>query len=48
MNIDGALQILGVMPITDEAVRRLMLATRVLEMIGTPEAMALRGKLAVQ
>jgi hypothetical protein len=47
-NLDVALQIVGVTPITDEALRRLVLATRVLEIIATPEAMALRQKLAVQ
>jgi hypothetical protein len=47
VGIDSTLQVLGVTPISDEATRRVMLATRVLEMIGTPEAMALRKKLAV-
>jgi len=46
--IDGVLWVLGVTPVKDEGIRRVMLATRVLEVIGTPEALALRGKLAVQ
>jgi hypothetical protein len=47
-HIDSALEVLGVTAIGDEGVRRVMLATRVLEVIGTPEAMTLRKKLAVQ
>ncbi len=46
--IDATLQALGVTPITDDGIKRVMLATRVLEVIGTPEAMALRKQLVQQ
>jgi hypothetical protein len=48
VHIDNLLQALGVHAIDDPAVRRLMLATRVLEVIGTPEALALRKRLSQQ
>ena len=43
--IDWLLECIVVTPINDEVVRRLALATRVLEIIGTPKAMALRRSL---
>ena len=46
--IDKLLQSILVTPINDDDVRRVMLATRMLEIIGTPAAMELRRKLASQ
>jgi hypothetical protein len=46
--IDSALVALGVQTIADDGLRRVMLATRVLEVIGTPDALALRRKLVGQ
>jgi hypothetical protein len=48
LRIDWTLLYAEVTPINDDALRRVMLATRVLEIIGTPEAMALRKKLTEQ
>jgi len=45
---DMVLTYIGVQQIDDEETRRVMLATRVLEMIGTPKAMDLRRRLAAQ
>jgi hypothetical protein len=46
--LDWALQVISDTPITDDAIRRVLLATRVLEIIRTPEALAVRGKLVTQ
>jgi len=46
--IDRILQSISVTPIENENIRRLMLATRVLEIIGTPQAMGVRRKLAAK
>jgi hypothetical protein len=46
--IDKILQSISVTPIQNENVRRVMLATRVLEIIGTPQAMELRRKLVAK
>jgi hypothetical protein len=46
--IDRILQSISVTPIANENVRRVMLATRVLEIIGTPQAMELRRKLVAK
>ncbi len=43
--IDWALEALDVSYISDDALRRVMIATRALEIIGTPKAMELRKKL---
>jgi hypothetical protein len=48
VGLDSALQVLGVTTVKEEGVRRVLLAARALEVIGTPEALALRKKLAVQ
>jgi hypothetical protein len=43
--VDWALQCISDTPIKDDGIRRVLLATRVLEIIGTPDALALRMKL---
>jgi hypothetical protein len=48
LRIDWVLITLEAKPITTDELRRVMVATRVLEIIGTPEAMALRKKLTLQ
>jgi hypothetical protein len=43
--IDTTLETLGVLPISDDKIRQVVLATRVLEVIGTPRAMNVRNNL---
>jgi len=43
--IDRILEALGITPVNDDSIERVILATRVLEVIGTPKALAVRKKM---